>query len=655
MADLIAGNRTSRISGQIEKGFCYAALALMAILPAAEVLLRPFNIAIPHSRSILIRLFLISGLFAAMLTTGAKEHISIAIIQYAKNEKVKKTLSFLTGLISAFISIILFWDSISFLKYGLSSKTIGPIPDSIFAVVMPIAYGVMAFRFAFFSTAFMPPVLMPTEPDNSAKNRKHIWQFLIPVLVLLLGSMAAFPAIAKLLWGFDTPETFNAPLNFLYDFAYYAKTPLILFLVLAALSGTPIFAVIGGIALVMLQASGGEPDVAPIQIYSALTDQDIIAIPLFTLTGFFLSESKAGERLVVTFRSFFSWIPGGMIIATVVICAFFTSFTGASGVTILALGGILYTILKEKLGYPEKFTIGLLTSVGCIGLLFPPSLPIILVGSTTNSILYFMGDIVNYSIIDFFLAAIIPGIILVLAMIIFGIVASVKVKIPVGTFSLREAGSALKNSAFEILLPFILIGGYFSGILSLVEVSAVSAVYVFIIEVIINRDITLKDITKVFYKAVPIIGGILSILAMAKALSYAIIDSQVPENLAEWMRQAVQSKYVFLLLLNLVLLVVGCLMDIFSAILVVLPLLVPLARVYGIDPVHLGIIFIVNLEVGFLTPPVGMNLFLASYRFKKPFTETCRFVLPFLITQLAVVLLVTYVPWLSSAMIGLFK
>ena len=187
------------------------------------------------------------------------------------------------------------------------------------------------------------------------------------------------------------------------------------------------------------------------------------------------------------------------------------------------------------------------------------------------------------------------------------------------------------------------------------EVSAVSAIYVFIVEVFINRDISLKDVARVFTKAVPIIGGILAILAMAKALSYAIIDSQVPERFALWMRGTVESKYLFLLLLNLALLVVGCLMDIFSAILVVLPLLVPLGQVYGVDPVHLGIIFIINLEVGFLTPPVGMNLFLASYRFKKPFTEICRFVLPFLTVQLVVVLLVTYVPWLSSFLVNLFK
>jgi tripartite ATP-independent transporter DctM subunit len=625
----------------LEKGICYGALILMTLTPAAEILIRPFGGVLPDSRGIMTHLFLVVGLFAAMLTTRTNEHISIAVVQYIRNERLKTVLAVITGLVSAFVVTNLFWDSLSFLKYGLSGRPIICVPDRIFALAMPVGYGVMAFRFARLACG--------VPGKGTAKGL-----VVLAILSVVLGTISSLPAIAKLLWNTEVPEPFFSWVNVLYDGAWYARVPLILLLIAAALSGTPIFAVIGGIALVMLQARGGEPEAAPIQIYTALTEADIIAIPLFTLTGFFLSESRAGERLVHTFRSLFNWLPGGMIIAAVVICAFFTSFTGASGVTILALGGILYTILTEKSKYPERFSIGLLTSVGGIGLLFPPSLPIILVGSTTNSILYFMGETLEYSIVDFFLGAIIPGIILVIAMIVFGIAASVRVKIPVEPFNLKEAGKALKGSVLEILLPVILMAGYFSGLLTLVQISAVSVIYVFIAEVLINKDIAPEDVKKVFLKAVPIIGGVLSILAMAKALSYAIIDSQIPENFAAWMQATVNSKFLFLLLLNLALLVVGCLMDIFSAILVVLPLIVPLGQVYGIDPIHLGIIFIINLEVGFLTPPVGMNLFLASYRFKKPFMEICRFVLPFLLIQLAVVLLVTYVPDLSAFLPGIF-
>jgi tripartite ATP-independent transporter DctM subunit len=512
-------------------------------------------------------------------------------------------------------------------------KMVGPVPDRIFAIAMPLGYAVMVSRF-----------FLKVEP-----GRKRIYA----LAAILLGTAAALPAIAKLFWGFEPPEPFFSWVNTLYDAAWYIRIPAVLFLILAAFTGVPIVAAIGGIAMIMLQAAGREPEAAPIQIFSALTDVDIIAIPLFTLTGFFLSESRAGERLVRTFRAFFSWLPGGMIIAAVIICAFFTSFTGASGVTILALGGILHTILTEN-KYSERFSIGLLTSVGCIGLMFPPSLPIILVATTSNTILHFMNVPSEYSIVHFFIGALIPGIILVVAMIITGIIASAKVKVPAEKFNAAHAFQSLKGSILEILLPIILIFGYFTGRLTLVEASAISVIYVVIAEVFINRDIAVADIPKVFLKAAKIIGGVLAILAMAKALSYAIIDSRVPENFTFWMQSAIKSKFIFLLLLNVALLVTGCLMDIFSAILVVLPLIVPLGHAYGIDPVHLGIIFIMNLEVGYLTPPVGLNLFLSSYRFEKPFAQICRNVLPFLLVQFAIVLLVTYTPSLATWLTGFF-
>jgi tripartite ATP-independent transporter DctM subunit len=628
-----------RISGilrlsWLEKGICFGALSLLALIPFAELILRQFNMAIPSSKSLITHLFLVSGFFAAMITSKTGEHISITAIQYIKQEKIKRTLEFTSALISIFVLSVLVWNCISFIKYGLMGRMIGVVPDRIFAVVMPLGYAAMTLR-----------LLIRLETRNEK---------IIALAAVILGTAAALPAIAKLIWGFEPPEPFFSWVNNLYDAAWFIRFPAILFLILAAFTGMPIFAAIGGIAMIMLQAGQGEPEAAPIQIYSALTDGDIIAIPLFTLTGFFLSESRAGERLVRTFRAFFSWLPGGMIIAAVIICAFFTSFTGASGVTILALGGILYTILTEN-KYSERFSIGLLTSVGCIGLLFPPSLPIILVASTSNTILHFMNIPVTYSIIHFFIGALIPGVILVLAMIAAGIIISAKVKIPSEKFDPAHAFAAFKGSFFEILLPIILIAGYFSGRLTLVEASAISVIYVVIIEVFVNKDIAVADVPKVFLKAVKIIGGVLAILAMAKALSYAIIDSGVPEKFTFWMQSAVKSKWVFLLLLNLALLVTGCLMDIFSAILVVLPLIVPLGHAYGIDPVHLGIIFIMNLELGYLTPPVGLNLFLSSYRFEKPFAYICRSVLPFLLIQFAIVLLVTYVPLLSTWLIRFFN
>ena len=607
-----------------EKGILIAALVSLTLIAAAEAVARMIGTGVPDSTALLTHILLVTGLFSGMSAAKQGEHLSIALLQFTKNEKILRVFARITGFFSVFITVILAWSSLSFIKIGLQPRLVGFIPNIVFALTMPVGYAVMAFRFA---------RKIPFRQFNA-----------LAVLAALAGCAVSFPAVAKIVWGDVIPEFVCAFSDTFYSVIFRFQIPLVLLFVIIALMGAPIFTVIAGISLVIIHAGGGPAETVTNLIFTALTDTSIIAIPLFTLTGFFLSESRAGQRLVHTFRALFSWIPGGVIIATVIICAFFTSFTGASGVTILALGGILFTVLSGKSEYNERFTIGLLTSVGGIGLLFPPSLPIILTGATTRT-----------NIIHLFLGAFFPGLIMVTAMIAAAFVISKKNKIPVEPFHAGKALKSLHGSVLEILLPVVLIAGYFSGLLSLVEIGAVSVIYVFIAEVIVHRDIKLSEVKGVFLNALPIIGGVLSIIAAAKALSYAIVDTQIPENLARWMKTAVESKYVFLLLLNIALLAVGCLMDIFSAILVVLPLIAPLGAAYGIDPVHLGVIFIINLEVGFLTPPVGLNLFLASYRFKKPFTEICRYVLPFLLIQLAVVLLITYVPAISTYLPGLFR
>ncbi|GHU82462.1 TRAP transporter subunit DctM [Spirochaetia bacterium] len=611
----------------IEQGLCYFSLICLALLPAAEAFLRVFfHSRVPASPGLIAHLLLVLGLLSGMSTTKNGEHLSIGLVQYFHDEKIKRLLTVASGLLSAFIVTIFTWCSASFIKIYLSPwQIIGFIPDQVFALVMPIGYAVMAFRFA-----RMTPLT------------GRFLRFL-PGLAILLGTLCSLPVIFKLIWGFDIPDAGFVISDGFATAAAALQTPVFILLILAALAGTPLFVVIGGLALILIQGSWGEIDVVSNQVYTALTQNNMVAIPLFTLAGFILSESRAGERLVRTFQSLFGWLPGGLIIATVIICAFFTSFTGASGVTILALGGILYTVLSKNGKYEPKFSIGLLTASGSIGILFPPSLAIFLVGAITRT-----------NTIHLFLGGFIPGVILVLATIAFGIVISIKTKIPVEPFSLKKAGRDIKNSLLEILLPFLLIAGYFSGVLSLVEIGAAAVIYVFVAEVFVYRDIKLSGIALVFKKAIPIIGGILSILALSQALSYYIVDTQAPYRFAQWIQGTISSKYAFLLVLNLALLVVGCLVDIFSAILIVLPLIMPLGAAYGIDPVHLGIIFLVNMEAGFLTPPVGLNLFLASYRFKRPFLETSRYVLPFLIIQLAVVFIVTYFPVLTTFLTKLY-
>jgi tripartite ATP-independent transporter DctM subunit len=610
---------------RIENWACFLSFIIMALLSIAEAAARIFfNSGIPSSSGLLIHLLLWGGMLAGMITTRSGEHLSIALVQYFSNSDLKRRVRAVTNLLAALITTAVGCCGPAFIRIGLSGEMVGFIPDRVFALIIPVAYLVMALRFA---------------RGAGLKG----WKRIFPVLAIALGVVLSFPSIAKFIWEYDIPPLAQGFCDFLYTLSLALKTPAIIFLLLCALGGLPIFVVMGGLVLLLLESAGIPVDVAATDIYSALTNDSIIAIPLFTLVGFFLSESRAGLRLVACFRSLFSWIPGGMVIATVLICAFFTSFTGASGVTSQALGGILYSILAEHVGYPKKFSIGLLTSVGSIGLLFPPSLPLILVGAMMGTDIFRM-----------LAGGLLPGIILVTAAAVFGIAISLRTRIPVEPFRLSPALAALKGAVWEILLPFLLVAGYFLGILSLVEIGAAALLYIFIVEVFFHRDIPLREVPGVFLKAAPIIGGILAILALSQSLSYYIVDTNAPANLADWMRETIESRYVFLLLLNLALLVVGCLMDIFSAILIVLPLITPLGAAYGVDPVHLGVIFIINLELGFLTPPVGLNLFLASYRFEKPFVEICRHVFPFLLIQIVVVLLVTYVPFLSTFLAGYF-
>ncbi|MDR1024673.1 MAG: TRAP transporter large permease subunit [Treponema sp.] len=601
---------------KIEELVCGLSLFLLIAIPLADALLRlVFRSRFPAAPVMIAHLLLTLGLLSGMITTRNADHLSIGLPQYLKNEKLKKGLAAAGALVSAFFAVIFGWCSVSFIRVGLyPMQMVGFIPDRVFALVMPLGYGVIAFRFA--RQAF----------SSGAK-------VVLCAAAPALGTVCSLPAIFKFIWGLNPPDFAWALSDFFSLAAFWLHLPAVILLILAALMGTPLFIVIGGVALVLLQANGGEIDIVASQIYTALTQTNLVAIPLFTLTGFILSGSRAGERLVEAFKSFFGWIPGGMIVVTVILCAFFTSFTGASGVTILAMGGILLTVLKD---YPQRFAIGLLTASGSIGLLFPPSLPILLVGAATRT-----------NTAHLFLGGILPGLVLVAAMVIFGVTVSVKTKIPVTPFSLKRAALGFKGSIAEILLPLFLIAAYFGGVFSLVELGAAAAAYVFIVEVLIYKEITLREMGAVFARAIPIIGGILSILALAQALSYYIVDSRVPEWFAAWMENTISSRWVFLLILNLALLVTGCLIDIFSAIMIILPLIAPLGEVYGISPVHLGIIFLINMEAGFLTPPVGLNLFLASYRFEKPFTTISRNVLPFLVIQLVVVLIVTYVPQLS--------
>jgi len=623
MKNLLDG--TFALFRKAENGLAFIFIILMTLVSLAEMLVRGiFKSGVPGTFGNLSQTLLVLALLAGMIAARGGEHLNIALVNFVPKGRARTVLAAVSATVSVVILTMLALSSLTFVAVGLSgAKLRGFLPDQTLAWLMPFAFAVMAFR------------LSLIERSDGRKSR-------LPLLGILLGALLAFPAAAQLVWGFDLPSWAQGLANGVYDLYARFGIAAVLFLVLAAFTGAPLFVVLAAVALFFIGRSGGELLVVPNQIYTQLINTSLPAIPLFTVVGFLLSESKAGERLVRVFRSLFGWVPGGIIIATTVACAFFTTFTGASGVTILALGGLLSKILLDA-KYPKTFVYGLLTAVGSIGILFPPSLPIILVGVSTGT-----------SVLKMFAGGFLPGVLLIVAMSVFGIFSALRHHVPVEPFSLRETAKNLKDSVWEILLPFILVVGYFSGLLSIVETAAFSVLYAVVIEVFVNKDIALRDLAKVFLKAVPIIGGVLAIIAASQALSYYIVDAEIPQLLTTWVRSFVTSPVVFLLLLNVVLIVAGAFMEIYASIIVILPLLGPLGEAYGIGPVHLGIIFLVNMEVAFLFPPVGLNILLATYRFKAPFIEVVRSVLPFLLIQIFVVLVVCYVPWLTTALANLF-
>jgi C4-dicarboxylate transporter DctM subunit len=411
---------------------------------------------------------------------------------------------------------------------------------------------------------------------------------------------------------------------------------LILLFVLFALFRTPLFAVISAIAILSFFSKGIPLSAIIVEMVRLANTSTLVAIPLFTFAGYILAESNTPRRLVNLTQALFGWIPGGLAVVVLVSCAIFTAFTGASGVTIVALGGLVLPALLKS-NYSEKFSLGLVTTSGSLGLLFPPSLPLIL-----------YGLVAQVDVDKLFIAGIVPGILLVVLLSIYSIVKNMGAKIEIQKFSLQNLSRATLDAIWEIPLPFIIIGGIYSGIFTVIEASAVTAVYVFIVEFFIYRDLNIKkDLPRIMKESMLMVGGILIILASALGLTSYLIDEQIPMKIFEFIQKYISSKYTFLILLNLFLLIVGMLMDIFSAIIVVVPIITPIAKSFGVDPIHLGIIFLTNLEIGYLTPPVGLNLFISSFRFEKPIIKIYLATIPFIIILFIALLLITYIPEIS--------
>jgi tripartite ATP-independent transporter DctM subunit len=416
-------------------------------------------------------------------------------------------------------------------------------------------------------------------------------------------------------------------------------------LLLLAILRTPLFVVIALSAMIGFNSLDVDLSVISIEIYRLAEMPVLIAIPLFTFAGYLLGEGRASTRLVDLTNALLGWMPGGLAIVAIFACALFTAFTGASGITIVALGGLLYPALKQA-GYLENFNLGLLTSSGSLGLLFAPSLPLILYGVVAQQ----MDLDQAVSISDLFLAGIFPGLLMLLMLSVYSMLQP-RDRNAREAFDLQVAIAAIKAARWEIPLPVIVLGGIYGGYFAVSEAAAVTALYVLVVEVLIIREIRISQLPDIMRESMMLVGGIMIIVGVSLASTNYMIDAEIPTRMFAFVQQHIDEKLTFLILLNLFLLVLGMMLDIFSAIVIIVPIILPIAVGYGIHPVHLGIIFLANMQLGYFTPPVGMNLFIASYRFEKPVMTLYLATIPFFIVLLVAVLIITYWPALSLSLL----
>jgi len=401
------------------------------------------------------------------------------------------------------------------------------------------------------------------------------------------------------------------------------------------LFGAPIFVVISGLALYLFLSAQIDPSAMIIEMHRMATTPVLVAIPLFTFAGYLLSESGAPKRLIRLSDAILGWLPGGLALIALITCAVFTALTGATGLTIIALGGLLLPAMQRG-NYPEKFSLGLLTTSGTLGLLFPPSLPLII-----------YAIVAKVRIDHLFIAGILPGVLLIIILSLFSVKKATQARVPKTEFKTTTVKAALRDAVWELPLPFIVLGGIYTGYFAVSEAAAITAVYVIIIEVLVYRDVPWRALPGIMYQSMVLVGTIVIILGAAMGLTNYLIDEQIPMQLLDYFKAHIANRYVFLLVLNIFLLAVGCTMGIFSALVVVVPLLTPIANAYGIHPIHLGIIFLTNLEIGASLPPLGINLFIASIRFERPVLRLYAASLPFIAMLLLALALITYFPWFS--------
>jgi C4-dicarboxylate transporter, DctM subunit len=598
-----------RLPHRVEDAILIAALLAAMLLPLIDVVGRPLGgFHVPGGAPYLQQLTLWIAFLGGLLATREGAHLTLSTAELLGKGHARRAAAHFAASVAAAVAAVLAYGAWQVVQADREQGKVlpGGLPEWVPEIVMPLALALIALRLAW-------------------RAAESWWGRLVAVGVA--SSVFALGRVA--------------------DHAPTLAWPLILLILAAALLGAPVFTAMGGVALVLFFKDATPVSAVPAEIYRLIASPTLPAIPLLTACGYVLAESRASSRLVRFFRALFGWMPGGVAVMVAAVCAMFTTFTGGSGVTIIALGGLVYPMLREE-GYSEGFSLGLVTAAGSLGLLFPPSLPVILYSVVAGS------REMNAPADQLYLAGLLPGLLLVVLVAIYGVWVGVKSGAPRQRFAWRELGSSAWEAKWELLLPVVVIGLFLSGLTSLVETAAAALLYSILVEWLLTRDLRPRaGLPQALVKSTVLTGAVLILLASALGLTSYLVDAQIPDLLLTWVRTHVESRLLFLLALNVILLVLGSVLEIYSAIIVLAPLVVPLGVAFGIDPIHLGIIFLANLELGFLFPPVGLNLFLSSSRFNKRLPELYRHVLPFLAILGIGVLLITYVPEMSLGLLRL--
>lgn len=595
--------------GRAEEGVLVAALLAAALLPLIDAVGRPLGgFHVPGGAPYLQQLTLWLAFLGGLLATRTGEHLTLSTAELLGRGRWRRAAALYAGATAAAVVAVLAYGAWQVVLADREQGRIlpGGLPQWVSECVMPVALALIALRLAWRAGERWPARLLALAAAGG--------------VFALAGLSSQAPALA---W------------------------PLVLVVLSAALLGAPVFTAMGGVALVLFFADGVPVSAVPAEIYRLIASPTLPAIPLLTACGYVLAESRASSRLVRFFRALFGWMPGGVAVMVAAVCAMFTTFTGGSGVTIIALGGLVYPMLREE-GYGEGFSLGLVTAAGSLGLLFPPSLPVILYSVVAGS------REMSAPAEHLYLAGLVPGLLLVVLVALYGVWAGIRGAAARQRFAWRELGRSAWEAKWELFLPVFVVGLFLSGLTSLVETAAAALVYSIVVERLLTRDLDLRrGIPRALVKSSILTGAVLVLLASAMGMTSYLVDAQIPDRLLSWVQTHVESRLLFLLALNLFLLVLGSVLEIYSAIIILAPLVVPMGVAFGVDPIHLGVIFLANLELGFLFPPVGLNLFLSSQRFGKRLPELYRHVLPFLLILGGGVLLITYLPALSLGVLRL--